>query len=138
MKTPKLHIVDTGLGCALLGLDAKGLNADRGRLGQMLETFVYQELRKQASREPRPVSFFHYRDKDGIKVDMVLERGDLSVTGVDVKAGATVRNSDFRGLRRVAGDRFAAGVALYDGETAVKWGDRLYAVPIRHLWETRR
>ena len=139
VKTPKLHIGDTGLGCALLGLNVDGLAADRSYLGRMLETFVYQELRRQASREPYPTSFFHYRDKDSVEVDIVLERGPRSVAGVEVKAAATVRNSDFRGLRKLAklaGERFAAGVVLYDGETTVKWGDRLYAVPIRWLWET--
>ena len=151
VKTPKLHIADTGLGCALLGLDESGLAADRGALGRMLETFVYQELRRQASRETFIPSFFHYRDKDGVKVDIVLERQRFSldglvptpeptlVAGVEVKAAATVRISDFRGLRklrRLAGDRFAAGVVLYDGEATVGWGDRLYAVPIRKLWET--
>ncbi len=139
VKTPKLHIGDTGLGCAVLGLDERGLAANREVLGQMLETFVYQELRRQASWNPNPVSFFHYRDKDQIEVDIVVERGPNAVAGVEVKAGATVRPSDFRGLRRlkkVVGDRFTAGVVLYDGETAVSFGDGLYAIPIRQIWET--
>ena len=139
VKTPKLHIGDTGLGCALLSLDEDGLATDRAALGQMLETFVYQELRRQASWNPLPTSFFHYRDKDQVEVDIVLERGPRAVAGVEIKAAATIRNSDFRGLRKLkklTGERFAAGVVLYDGETTVNWGDGLYAVPIRRLWET--
>ena len=54
VKTPKLHIGDTGLGCAVLGLDERGLATNRDVLGQMLETFVYQELRRQASWNPKP------------------------------------------------------------------------------------
>ncbi len=139
VKTPKLHIGDTGLGCALLGLDEDGLASDRNSLGQMLETFVYQELRRQASWNPLPTSFFHYRDRDRVEVDIILERGPRAVAGVEVKAAATLRNSDFRGLRKLSkltGERFTAGVVLYDGETTVNWGDGLYAVPIRRLWET--
>ncbi len=49
MKTPKLHIGDTGLACTLLGVDGAALAADRPLLGQLLETFVFQELRRQAS-----------------------------------------------------------------------------------------
>ena len=49
VKTPKLHLGDTGLACALLGIDAAGLAANRTLMGQLLETFVYQELRRQAS-----------------------------------------------------------------------------------------
>ena len=108
-------------------------------LGQLLETFVFQELRRQASWHEEEIRFHHYRDKDGAEVDIVLERGAGQVTGVEVKASATVTAADFRGLRKLkdaAGKRFAAGVVLYDGETSAGFGDGLYAVPIRALWET--
>lgn len=138
VKTPKLHVGDTGLACALLGVDAAALDGDRALLGQLLETFVFQELRRQATWHNSPVDFYHYRDKDQVEVDIVLERG-RRVAGVEVKAGMTVTSSDFRGLRRLkdaAGDAFAAGAVLYDGETVVGFGDGLYAVPVRLLWET--
>jgi predicted AAA+ superfamily ATPase len=139
IKTPKLHVGDTGVACAVLGLDASTLSRDRGTLGQLLETFVYQELRRQASWEESEPRFHHFRDKDGAEVDIVLERGAHEVAGVEVKAAATVTAADFRGLRKLrdaAGKRFAAGVVLYDGEASAGFGDGLYAVPIRALWET--
>ena len=139
VKTPKLHMGDTGLACALLGVDAKTLANGRELLGQLAETFAYQELRRQADWLETPSRFFHYRDKDKVEVDIVIERG-ASVAGAEVKAGATVKDSDFRGLRKLAkatGERFAGGVVLYDGETCVSFGERLYAVPLRLLWETR-
>ncbi len=49
VKTPKLHLGDTGLACALLGVDAPLWPRTGPRCGQLLETFVYQELRRQAS-----------------------------------------------------------------------------------------
>ena len=137
VKRPKLHIGDTGLACALMGVDTRTLAADRPLLGQLLETFVFQELRRQASWHDGPVNFFHYRDKDQVEVDIVLEHG-RQVAGVEVKAGATVTAADFRGLRRLkeaSGDSFAAGVVLYDGESLVGFGESLYAVPVRLLWE---
>lgn len=138
VKTPKLHVGDTGLACALLGLDAEGLWKDRPALGSLLETFVFQELRRQASWRHEGVRFFHYRDRDGVEVDLVLERGATELAGVEVKAGATVTASDFRGLRRLqqaTGARFKGGVVLYDGEATLPFGDGLHAVPIRRLWE---
>ncbi len=137
IKTPKLHVGDTGLASVLLGVDVAALTADRSLLGQLLETFVYQELRRQATWHVGPVEFFHYRDKDQVEVDIVMEFGRL-VAGVEVKAGATVRSTDFRGLRRLkdaAGTRFVAGVVLYDGEATVPFGESMYAVPLRLLWE---
>ena len=139
VKTPKLHLGDTGLACALLGVDAADLAADRALLGQLLETFVFQELRRQASWHEDFFTFFHYRDRDKTEVDIVIERGTRAVAGVEVKAGATVTAADFRGLRKlkaVTGSRFAGGVVVYDGEMCVSHGDGLYAVPIRRLWET--
>ena len=139
IKTPKLHLGDTGLACALLGVDVAALKSDRVLLGQLLETFVFQELRRQASGWEDAVNFHHFRDKDGAEVDIVLETSGQRVAGVEVKAAATVTASDFRGLRRLrqaAGRRFAGGVVLYDGETTAPFGEGLYAVPIRSLWET--
>ena len=92
-------------------------------------------------RIEEPVCRPPYRDKDQAEVDIVIERGALAVAGVEVKAAATVTRTDFRGLRRLknaAGDRFAGGVVLYDGETCASFGDGLYAVPLRTLWETTR
>jgi predicted AAA+ superfamily ATPase len=138
IKTPKLHVGDTGLAAALLGLDAPALTKDREALGPLLETFVFQELRRQASWQEDPITLYHFRDKDGAEVDIVLERGGQQLAGVEVKAGATVTTNDLRGLRRLqeaAGKRFVGGVVLYDGATTAGFGDGLYAVPIRELWE---
>ena len=138
VKTPKLHLGDSGLACALLALDEDALTEDRETLGRLFETFVYQELRRQASWEDDPISFFHFRDKDGAEVDVVLEQGGRKIAGIEVKASGTVTTSDFRGLRKLqeaSGKRFACGVVLYDGELTVGFGDGLYAVPVRTLWE---
>jgi predicted AAA+ superfamily ATPase len=140
IKTPKLHVGDTGLASALLGLDAQALTKDRAVLGQLLETFVFQELRRQAGWQETTIAFYHFRDKDGAEVDIVLERGAHELAGIEVKASATVTGADFRGLRKLkdaAGKRFVAGVVLYDGESTMGFGDGLFAVPIRALWETK-
>lgn len=126
------------MACALLGIDAAALTRDRTLLGPLLETFVFQELRRQASWHESSIAFHHFRDKDGVEVDIVLERGAHEVAGIEVKAAATVTAADFRGLRKLkdaTGKRFAAGVVLYDGERSASFGEGLYAVPIRALWE---
>ncbi len=139
IKTPKLQIGDTGLACALLGQDSETLWQDRRVLGPLLETFVYQELRRQADWGVAPTRFFHFRDRDGVEVDIVTERGPQDLAGIEVKASATVTAADFRGLRKLreaAGSRFRCGIVLYDGELCAGFGDNLFAVPVRRLWET--
>ena len=139
VKTPKLHLEDVGLACVLLGFDADTLAKDRTALGPLLETFVFQELRRQASWQKDDIRFYHFRDKDNFEVDIVLERSPHELAGVEVKASATVTPADFRGLRKLknaAKNRFTAGVVLYDGEVSVSLGNDMYAVPLRLLWET--
>ncbi|MDE0419635.1 MAG: DUF4143 domain-containing protein [Gammaproteobacteria bacterium] len=109
--------------------------------GRLLETFVLQELRRQAACHPHPLAFFHYRDKDKVEVDIVIDAGSRGLAGVAVKAGATIRKDDFRGLRKLQRSepgRFVAGAVLYDGETCASFGEGLFAVPIRFLWESVR
>jgi predicted AAA+ superfamily ATPase len=137
VKTPKLHLTDTGLACSLLGLSPKSLWDDRETLGQLLESFVYGELRRQSTAADAPLEFFHFRDRDGAEVDIVLEHSGSMITGVEVKAASTVHPADFRGLRRLrdaAGRRFRCGVVLYDGDVTVGVGDGLFAVPVCELW----
>jgi uncharacterized protein len=139
IKTPKLHLGDTGLVCSLLGLDAEMLWKDRSLFGRILETFIFQELRRQGSWQEETISFSHFRDKDKVEVDVILESGGR-LAGVEVKATATVTGDDFKGLRKLqeaAQKSFTAGVVLYDGEAVVPFGNRLYAIPISRLWEAR-
>ena len=137
VKTPKLHMGDTGLACALLRIEEADLSQNRELLGPMLETFVFQELSRQASAHPGRVAFHHFRDRDGHEVDIVIEHGAHDIVGVEVKAGSTVRETDFKGLKRlrdIAGGRFRRGVVLYDGESILRFGPDLLAVPVSALW----
>lgn len=138
IKTPKVHLMDTGLATAVLKLNVRQLQHDHNMLGHLLESFVYAELRKQASWLDADMAFYHYRDKDQYEVDIVMENGDGRLLGIEVKAAATVVNKDFNGLRRlqrVAGERFHRGILLYDGQHILPFGDGLYAVPVSRLWE---
>ena len=113
------------------------MRADRSAFGPVLESFVLAELLKLASWADDRHDFFHYRDKDGNEVDVVIEDGAGRVVGVEVKASATATPADFAGLRRLAdacGDRFALGMVLYDHDVVVPFGERLFAVPLPALW----
>ena len=76
---------------------------------------------------------FHYRNRNQVEIDPVIEDAARRVVGVEVKAAASLGASDLRGLKKLAAlaaDRFAAGIVLYDGEDTVPLGERLWAVPI--------
>jgi len=140
IKTPKLHFGDTGLACNLLRCGAAELHEQRDLLGQLLETFVEGEIGKQAAVHSERVALYHFRDKDGYEVDLVLQRGTRYV-GIEIKAASSVSEGDFRGLKRlreIQGARFHAGVVLYDGENVLSFGEGLIAVPISALWARQK
>jgi predicted AAA+ superfamily ATPase len=139
VKTPKLHSVDTGMMCAARGLNRERLLKQPSDFGLVLESFVYNELRKQAVWIEEPLNFYHYRDKDKVEVevDVIIENAMGDCFAIEVKAAATLSGKDFSGLKRfqsVAGDRFKIGVLLYDGDHTTAFGDNLYAVPVGALW----
>jgi predicted AAA+ superfamily ATPase len=81
---------------------------------------------------------FHWRDRSGAEVDIVLEAADGRIVGVEVKSHQTAKPEWFRWLsqmRDVLGDKFMAGIALYAGSAVLPFGDRLLAAPISALWE---
>ena len=139
VRTPKLHFLDSGLLAALRGTDAADIAKDRGKLGPLLECFVHAEIAKAAALSDETTTVGHYRDKDRLEVDLVLERSPDRVVGIEVKAGATVHPEDFRGLvrlRTATGDRFACGIVLHDGDRVQQTGSRLFAMPVKMLWTT--
>lgn len=80
---------------------------------------------------------YHFRNQQMHEVDIVLERDDGMIAGIEIKAAATVKSSDFDGLRTLAEgckDRFAYGVVLYDSTELVPFGNRLAAAPLSSLW----
>ena len=139
VKTPKLQFLDSGLLAVLRRVDAAAIGRDRQRLGPLLECFVHSEFMKAAALSGEPTAISHYRDKDQVEVDFVLERLPGDIVGVEVKAGATVRPGDFKGLTRLkdlAGRRFACGIVLHDGDRIQQVEPKLFAIPVSALWET--
>ncbi|MFE2444010.1 ATP-binding protein [Streptomyces melanosporofaciens] len=136
--TGKLAFVDTGIACHLTGQDAARLAEPDGAAGAMLENFVVMELARQLTWSEQQGRLFHYRTKDKVEVDAVIETPRGDVIGIEVKAGATVRTEDLSGLRNLAnllGDRFVAGYVLYTGQQTLPFGDRIRALPIDALWQ---
>ena len=133
IKTPKLYLNDSGLMSYLVGQE----NLQQGRYrGALIELFVLQELKKQASFSRRRPEFMHYRTASNMEVDIVMEENN-DVVGIEVKASATVGPNDCKGLlslRKDTGSNFRRGVILYLGEEVVPFDRNIHAVPLSRLW----
>lgn len=137
VKTPKLHFLDCGLLAAARGLTFARLKADRGEFGGLLESFAFSEILKLMTASDLQLSPYHFRNQQMHEVDIVLERDDGMIVGIEIKAAATVRSGDFAGLRTLAEacrERFSHGVVLYDSTELVPFSDRMVAAPLSCLW----
>lgn len=137
VKTPKLQFLDSGLLATLLELTSDEVQQNRTRFGNVLETFVFSELLKATTTAENEYALMYYRDADKVEVDVVIENAVGQLVGVEVKATATVKESDLRGLRKLstlAGVKFKMGVLLYDGDETMPLGNDIWAAPISSLW----
>jgi hypothetical protein len=137
VKSPKIHLIDSGLTAHLRGdTDASALMRSAS-LGPLLENFILQEMRKLVDFSPADIAAFHFRTSGGQEVDIVLEGPGQAIVGIEIKASANVSASDFSGLKALAdtaGTKFLRGVVFYMGENLLPFGDGLYALPISALW----
>lgn len=134
----KTAFVDSGIAANLVAQDAASLRRPDAPLGGLMEAFVAMELSRQLSWAETRVELFHYRTRDGVEVDVVLEDRRGRVVAIEVKASSTVRAEDFRGIRHLAeriGDDLVAGIVFYTGARTLSFGDRLRAMPIAALWQ---
>jgi uncharacterized protein len=136
---PKVLLLDSGLAARLVNVSpiGAGQSANPNAAGAIIETFVISELRRQLGWSEQTPRLFHYRDRDGAEVDLILETADGLIAAIEIKSAATLRGKDIRWITRLrdkVGTRFAAGLILHTGPQAQPFGDRLAAVPIDALW----
>jgi predicted AAA+ superfamily ATPase len=137
---PKLQMVDTGLACHLLGLKKPQQLLTSTFYGGLLESFVVMECFKHLAWAEETMNIYHFRDGQKNEVDIILEQADGYLIGIEVKASSTVRESDFKGLRKFAewvGERFKYGLVFYTGSRLLPFSSeekRYYAIPLSVLW----
>lgn len=135
-QAPKVHVVDPGMACHVLNADAQVLGRDAGLVGQLFETFVAAELATHLETAQEQTDQFHFRDRDGHEVDVVLEQRGR-IVALEVKSATAVDRSDAKGLmwlRDKIGKDFHYGAVLYSGTIPFEIDDRVWALPLSCLW----
>lgn len=145
VASPKLHVIDSGVAARLMRVSPDKLASLHPtaltEFGNLLETFVVGELRKQVSWLAEPVTVGHWRTHDGDEVDYIVEFDDGSVLAFEVKANERASRADFKGLRslrELLGGRFIAGVVFSTGARSFNVEDRLFVMPVDRLWRPVR
>jgi uncharacterized protein len=138
VRRPKLVMADVGLAAHLQGVTAAGLARPQTQFGPLLETLVTTELVRQLSWSPNFSTLWHFRDRSGVEVDLLLEHPDGRIVGIEVKATGTPHLDDLKSLRFLAerlGDRFHFGCLLSTAPEATPFGPKLAALPLSRLWD---
>ncbi len=98
IKTPKLYFYDVGLAAYLLGAESE-LHVGRHPLrGNLFENLVIADALKYRFHRGHRSNLHFWRDAKGNEVDLIVESG-LHVMPVEIKAGATINEDFFKGLR---------------------------------------
>ena len=141
VKAPKVFVSDTGLLAHLANWTAGRMGVESGLPGGLVETFVLGELLKHLAFSQQRLTLWHYRTQSDIEVDFILENRAGDITGIEVKASATVDSKDFKGLRHLQETEptlFRRGIVLYSGRELVPFGEKLFAVPLSMWWKGER
>lgn len=136
-KSPKLHLVDSGLAAHLAGRDQlESLARDPQYAGALVETMVANDLRVQAGVHESPPRLFHFRE-DSHEVDLVLETHDGRIIGIEVKLTSNPGQKDLAGLRRLrrsSGTRWMGGVVLCRVPAGRMSDEGIAIAPLDAVW----
>jgi len=120
-KRPRLHFLDTGLVCYLLGIHSAALLERHPLRGAIFESFVVGEIIKAFENTGREAPVFFWRDATGHELDCLIDLGDRLLP-VEVKSGLTVAGDAVDGLRwwtGLPGNNNKRGALVYGGDRAL-------------------
>lgn len=137
---PKTVVIDSSLAMWLARTSAEQITGiEYGEaFGAFLEAFVTAELLRQQTWSTQRYDVYHWRDRNGDEVDLVLEFGDGSIVAIEVKSAGSFTAKQFANLvklRERLGPRFVAGIVLSTTAEGYRYADRLYGAPISALWD---
>ena len=145
-RRPKFHLADTGLAASLLGVSPESLSSPTApATGPLMESFAVNEIARQISGMRSRRALWHYRDRQGREVDLLIADDAANVVAVEIKATSSPALRHMEHLRwlrdkldSVNPGTFCAGILLHTGPHAVSLDDRLHMRPISTLWEGTR
>lgn len=110
VKAPKLHMLDSGLACHLLGIRTAEQLTVHPLRGAIFESWMVAEVAKARLHAGLPLGMFHYREPRGPEVDLVVQGEDGWILA-EAKSGRTVDPSFFAGMEALA-SRLPEGVSI--------------------------
>lgn len=133
VKTPKLYFTDTGLACALLGLESDNQLKTHPLRGNLFENLIIVEFLKQRYNKGKTNNLFFWRDNIGNEIDLVYDQYPKPIP-IEIKAGKTISSDYFKGLakwEKMSADH--GGYIIYDGDVMQKRSNGIEIIPFSKL-----
>ncbi|MEW6074666.1 MAG: ATP-binding protein [Planctomycetota bacterium] len=125
IKSPKLHFLDSGLLCYLLGIRSAADLSNHPLRGAIFESFVVSELLKSFVHRGEKAPLYFWRDRTGHEIDLLVDLGRRLVPW-EIKSAETVPPSAFAGVswwRDLPGNPHRGGGLVHGGDQSLRWGD---------------
>jgi uncharacterized protein len=133
----RIFAADPSFVAASLPADPTLLMKNTDAFGRLLETFVATELIRLLGWSSTSAQLFHWRENDRYEVDLVIERRDGALIGIEVKAARSATEAHTSGLRRFRerySQKFVRGYVFHSGDNITRFDDTMWALPFSALW----
>jgi predicted AAA+ superfamily ATPase len=133
VKMPKIYFYDTGLVCALLGIQNSEQLNYHPLFGNLFENFTIGELLKYRYNKVKSNNLYFWRDNTGHEIDVIIDTLE-KLYPVEIKSGKTITDRFFEGLHwwfKISGEK--SGAIVYAGESDQKRSNNIEIVPWNKL-----
>ncbi len=130
IKTPKLYMTDTGLMCALLGIETAEELKQSQYAGAVLETAVVNEIHKRIAHDGKRNAIHFWRTKAGTEVDLLIQSGTQKIA-LEIKKTKTPRKKHVGAINTLLNDLpgiVKGGYLVHTGENILPMGGGVTAV----------
>lgn len=129
VKMPKLYFYDTGLACALLGIqNARQLDYHH-MTGSLFENLIISEMIKTRYNKAKNNNLFFWRDNVGHEIDILIENAE-GLFPIEIKYGQTITPEFFKGLlywQKIS--KIQKGAVVYGGKDVQRRSNGMDVIP---------
>lgn len=134
VKSKKIYFNDTGLACYLIGIDSPRTLKLSSFKGKIVETYIFNEIKKSYVNHARDLNIFYYRDNNQNEIDfIILKDGNLHL--IEAKAGKQYGINDIKGFKQLANTKYdiVGQCIICINENVYKLASQTYAFPIKSI-----
>ncbi|DAB34026.1 MAG TPA: ATPase [Sulfurospirillum sp. UBA12182] len=134
IKSPKIYATDTGVLSYLLQITIPEEYISSHYKGNILETFVFNELLKAQTYANKKCELYYYRTSDQKEVDFILDFSS-NIIAIEIKSSKSISKDDFKHIYHLQTQlsNFDKGIVLYNGDKVLRIDANMYAIPLGFL-----